>query len=84
MKLDGNPQINLDVMKDTTVIKCDNKRVDLEKGIEMDCGGSMFAQGYELRKVSALVSPNGKTSVVPVPTFYCLNCGREIDMGNVK
>ena len=87
MKLDGKqapPQLNLDIEKDTKVIKCDNRRVDLEKGLEAVCGGEMFAQGYELRRVSPLVSPTGKASIVPVPTFYCLNCGKEIDMTAVE
>ena len=86
MKLDGQQQlnVNIDFERDTTIIKCDTKRVDLEKGIEVDCGGEMYAQGYELRKLSALVSPTGKTSVVPVPVFYCLNCGKEVDMKDIK
>tara|TARA_B100001094_G_C17981075_1_gene695253 strand:- start:202 stop:459 length:258 start_codon:yes stop_codon:yes gene_type:complete len=80
MKLDGKqpPQMNFDIEKDTKTIVCQTKRVDLEKGIEMECGGQLFAQGFELRRVSPLVSPTGQASVVPVPTFYCLNCGGEI------
>ena len=57
---------------------------DLEKGIEVECGGQLFAQGFELRRVSPLVSPTGKASVVPVPTFYCLNCGAEITEDKVQ
>tara|TARA_Y100001963_G_C6671158_1_gene395182 strand:+ start:220 stop:483 length:264 start_codon:yes stop_codon:yes gene_type:complete len=87
MKLDGKqapPQLNIDLEKDTKTITCQTKRVDLKKGIEVDCGGQLFSQGFELRRVSPLVSPTGKASVVPVPTFYCLNCGAEVDMKAVE
>ena len=87
MKLDGKqqpPQMNFDIDKDTKTIVCDTKRVDSEKGIEVECGGQLFAQGFELRRVSPLVSPTGKASVVPVPTFYCLNCGAEITEDKVQ
>ena len=87
MKLDGKdapPQLNLDIEKDTKVISCKTKRVDLQKGLVQVCGGQLFSQGFELRRVSPLVSPTGKASVVPVPTFYCLNCGAEIDMKDVE
>ena len=87
MKVDGKqapPQMNFDMEKDTKTIVCDAKRVDLEKGIEVGCGGQLFSQGFELRRVSPLVSPTGKASVVPIPTFYCLNCGKEIDMSAVE
>ena len=86
MKLDGQqqpPQMNIDII-DTKVISCKNKLVDLERGIERICGGQLFSQGFELRRVSPLVSPTGKASVVPVPTFYCLSCGAEIDMKAVE
>ncbi len=28
-----------------------------------------------MKKVSALVSPNGKEGIVPIPTFSCVACG---------
>jgi len=87
MKLDGQgqqPQMNLDIMKDTKLIVCGAKQVDLEKGIEVVCDGTAYDQAYELRKVSALVSPNGKVGVVPVPFYYCLKCGAKKDLSRIK
>ena len=84
MKLENQqPQVQIDLKKDTTLLKCDNKLVDTEAGIERDCNGTMFAQAYELRKLSALVSPTGQGGVVPTPTFYCLTCGKEKDIADV-
>ena len=77
MKLDGQqqpPQMNFDIEKDTKVISCKNKLVDLEKGIERVCGGQLFAQGYELRRVSPLISPNGQEAIIPVAVFACEKC----------
>ena len=85
MKLDGQqPQMNIDIMKDTKPIVCGAKRVDLEKGIEVVCDGESFDQAIELRKVSALVSPNGKVGVVPVPFYYCLKCGARKDLTSIR
>ena len=86
MKLDGQqqpPQMSLDIMKDTKVIVCGAKQVDLEKGIEVVCDGEAFDEAVELRKVSALVSPNGKVGVVPVPFYYCLKCGARKDLSSI-
>ena len=76
MKLENQqPQVQIDLKKDTTLLKCDNKLIDTEAGIERDCNGTMFAQAYELRKLSALVSPNGQETLVPVQVFACEKCG---------
>ena len=51
MKLDGQqqpPQMSLDIMKDTKVIVCGAKQVDLEKGIEVVCDGEAFDEAVEL------------------------------------
>jgi len=84
MKLDGQAKQHNVSIEDTTIVKCDNTQTDLEKGIEVTCNGEMFSQGYELRKLSALLSPTGKAQVMPCPVFYCLNCGREVDMESIK
>ena len=49
----------------------------------MVCDGEAFDQAIELRKVSALVSPNGKVGVVPVPFYYCLKCGARKDLTSI-
>ena len=87
MKLEGQqqpPQMNIDIMKDTEIIVCGAKQVDLEKGIEVVCDGTAFDEATELRKVSALVSPNGKVGVVPVPFYFCIKCGAKKDLTSIR
>ena len=40
-----------------------------------NCGNLTFEEVLLLKKVSALVSPNGKEGIVPIPTFACVACG---------
>ena len=87
MKLEGQgqqPQMQIDIMKDTKPIKCEAKRVDLDKGIEVQCDGMAFDQAMELRKVSALVSPTGQVGVVPVPFYFCMECGAKKDLSGLQ
>jgi uncharacterized Zn finger protein len=39
------------------------------------CDSEVFQPALLLRKVSALISPTGKETVVPVQLFACLACG---------
>ena len=50
-------------IKQTTEVKCDK------------CGNVTFNQGMFLRKVSAIVNPEGRDAYLPVPTFTCTACG---------
>ena len=52
----------IDISK-TTAIKCEK------------CEGQTFKQTLMLRKLSALVSPNGHETLVPVQVFACESCG---------
>jgi len=52
--------------------------IDIKQTSEVTCttcGNNVFAQGVFLRRVSALVSPQGRDGYLPVPTFYCTSCG---------
>jgi len=40
-----------------------------------NCGNLTFEEVMMMKKVSALVSPNGKEGIVPIPTFSCVACG---------
>ena len=71
--------MNIDLDK-ATQLKCENKIIDLEHGMEANCGGEIFSQGVELKKLSALVSPNGQTSVIPVQVFWCVKCRKRYDL----
>ena len=55
-----NVPVNL---SQTQEIKCD------------ECGSSAFHPAFLLRKVSALISPTGKETVIPIQVFACDSCG---------
>ena len=59
---DGQVQETID-MSQTTPIKCEK------------CGNSTFKQTLLIRKLSALVSPNGQETVIPIGVFACEKCG---------
>ena len=58
---DGQMQETIDFSK-TTQIKCES------------CDSSTFKQTLLLRKMSALVSPNGQEAMIPVQGFACEKC----------
>lgn len=39
------------------------------------CGSHFFNTVFMFKKISALVSPNGKESLYPIETFSCIECG---------
>jgi hypothetical protein len=38
------------------------------------CDGEVFVSAFLLRKVSALVSPSGKETILPIQLFACISC----------
>ena len=40
-----------------------------------DCGNASFIQAFFLKKISALMSPTGQESIVPIQVFSCGSCG---------
>lgn len=40
-----------------------------------NCNGHFFNTVFMFKKISALVSPNGKESIIPIETFACIECG---------
>lgn len=40
-----------------------------------NCGNFTFQNVVVMKKVSALLSPDGKETVIPIPTFGCVACG---------
>ena len=58
----GQMQETIDFSK-TTQIKCEK------------CEGTTFKQSLLLRKMSALVSPNGQETIIPLQVFACEKCG---------
>ena len=59
---DGQVQQTVDVSQ-TTPVKCEK------------CENQTFKQTLLIRKVSALVSPNGQEQYVPIAVFACEKCG---------
>ena len=39
------------------------------------CGNNTFVQVYQMRKLSALLSPTGQESMIPIQVFACAKCG---------
>jgi hypothetical protein len=39
-----------------------------------ECDGEIFQPAFMIRKVSALVSPTGKETMLPVQLFSCVAC----------
>ena len=57
-------QININ---DTESLKCD------------DCSNYLFIKSYFIRRISALMSPNGQEALIPIEVFSCGNCGKVPD-----
>ena len=51
------------------------KPEDLKDIVCENCGGKYFRQVHAFKRVSALLSSNGKEQIAPVPTFRCDDCG---------
>ena len=54
------------------------EQIDFSKTTEIcceACGGKTFKQTLLMRKMSALVSPNGQETIIPMAVFACENCG---------
>ena len=55
------PQVDL---KQADTIKCS------------DCNNYLFITSFVLKKISALMSPNGQEGIVPLQVYSCGNCGK--------
>lgn len=69
--MSDNQKINID-LSSCDDIACSN------------CGGCEWQEIYKLKRVSALLSPNGKEMVVPLPMVICVNCSMSIDESEEK
>lgn len=60
----NNDVANISVgLENTDALECD------------ECGSTTFRPAFLLRKVSALMSPSGKETIVPIQVFACDSCG---------
>lgn len=56
----------------------ENLNIDITKTEEVvcgECGGKLFVEARYVRRLSALLSPTGKMTYIPIPTFACKSCG---------
>ena len=44
------------------------------------CGNDTFTQVFKIRKLSALLSPHGKETIIPMQVFACAKCGHINDV----
>ncbi len=54
------------------------QKIDLSKSTPITCEkceGKSFKQTLMLNKLSALLSPTGKETIVPIAVFACESCG---------
>ena len=62
MENNQQPQMNIDFSQ-TTAEVCEK------------CENDTFQQVYQIRKLSALLSPTGKETMIPIQMFSCAKCG---------
>ena len=55
------PQMNIDFSQ-TTAEVCE------------ECENDTFQQAFQMRKLSALLSPTGEQSMIPIQVFACAKC----------
>jgi len=63
---DGQRQMNVDISQ-TSEMKCEK------------CENNTFKQTMMLRKMSAIVSPNGQETIIPMAVFACESCNHVND-----
>jgi len=59
-------QVQVD-LRDADTIKCG------------DCNNYLFITSFILKRLSAIVSPNGQEALIPVQVYSCGNCGKVAD-----
>ena len=62
-----NAQVRVD-LKDAETIKCNS------------CNNYLFITSFILKRLSALVSPNGQEALIPVQVYSCGNCGEVAEL----
>ena len=60
--------------KQKHLVQVDLKQADTIKC--SDCNNYLFITSFILKKLSALLSPNGQEALIPVQVYSCGNCGK--------
>ena len=66
LKKPQSAQVQVD-LRDAETIKCS------------DCNNYLFITSFILKRLSAIVSPNGQEALIPVQVYSCVNCGKVAD-----
>tara|TARA_B100000287_G_C20225013_1_gene619703 strand:+ start:113 stop:403 length:291 start_codon:yes stop_codon:yes gene_type:complete len=66
LKKPQSAQVQVD-LRDAETIKCS------------DCNNYLFITSFILKRLSAIVSPNGQEALIPVQVYSCGNCGKVAD-----
>ena len=40
-----------------------------------ECGGNIFENVFKVKRMSAMLSPNGEEFIIPIQLFACKHCG---------
>ena len=59
-------QVQID-LKEAETIKCD------------ECNNSVFIPAYFIKRLSPIISPTGKETLIPIQVYSCGNCGKVPD-----
>ena len=62
------------IQKQKQQVQVDLKQADTIKCSE--CNNYLFITSFVLKRLSALVSPNGQEALIPVQVYSCGNCGK--------
>lgn len=60
--MDQKQKLNIDI-SDAQGVTC------------LECGSENFDMKYQIRKISALLSPTGQDVIIPIQVFACSKCG---------
>ena len=60
--MNQNPQVNINP-EDLTDVVCEK------------CENQTFTMAFLFKKISAILSPNGKESMIPLQVYKCDECG---------
>tara|TARA_Y100001963_G_C6593556_1_gene359117 strand:- start:324 stop:578 length:255 start_codon:yes stop_codon:yes gene_type:complete len=66
-------------MKAQKPINKPQQKIDLSKAGTLSCeacGNYLFITSTIIKKISAIMSPNGQEGLVPIEVFSCGNCGQ--------
>ena len=63
LKKPQSAQVQVD-LRDAETIKCSS------------CNNYLFITSFILKRLSAIVSPNGQEALIPVQVYSCGNCGQ--------